>query len=261
MTKFVMAEMSSREFREALRETDTALLPVASTEVLGDQGPLGADTFVAEAVARKVAERTACLVAPTIPVGDASELRFWPGTIWIDGEVLGRLYLEICNSLVSHGIRRILFLNAHLGNLRSVDYCGRALRRRGVLAAQADWWRVAFACGEDLVESIESPKGHGGEILASVVLAASPVPVDFAAVPAEAPKKAARFHAKGSSVGGGPFYTYPDFRDFTASGGWGDPAKGTAEKGRIIIDRGVERIAAFVVELKSQPLPETRPDF
>jgi creatinine amidohydrolase len=232
MTKFVMAEMSSREFREALRETDTALLPVASTEVLGDQGPLGADTFVAEAVARKVAERTACLVAPTIPVGDASELRFWPGTIWIDGEVLGRLYLEICNSLVSHGIRRILFLNAHLGNLRSVDYCGRALRRRGVLAAQADWWRVAFACGEDLVESIESPKGHGGEILASVVLAASPVPVDFAAVPAEAPKKAARY-----------------------------PAKGTAEKGRIIIDRGVERIAAFVVELKSQPLPETRPDF
>jgi len=261
MTKFVMAEMSSREFREALRETDTALLPVASTEVLGDQGPLGADTFVADAVARKIAERTACLVAPTIPVGDASEMRFWPGTLWIDGEVLGRLYLEICNSLVCHGIRRILFLNTHLGNLRSVDYCGRALRRRGVLAAQVDRWRVAWPCGEDLVESTESPKGHGGEILASVVLAASPVPVDFGTVPTEAPKKAARFHAKGSSVGGGPFYTYPDFRDFTTSGGWGDPGKGTAEKGRTIIDRAVKRITAFVVELKSQPLPEMRPDF
>ena len=260
MTKYVIAEMSSQEFRTALRETDTALLPVASTEVLGDRGPLGADAFVADEVARKVASQTDCFVAPTVPVGEASDLRFWPGTIWIDGELLGRLYLEICNSLVRHGIRRILFLNTHLGNLRSVDYCGRALRRRGVLAAQVDWWRVAFSCGEDLVESTESPKGHGGEILASVVLATSPVPVDFTGVRAEAPKKTAHFHAKGSSVGGGPFYTYPDFRDFTASGGWGDPAKGTAEKGRIIIERAVERITDFVLELKSQPLPQMRPD-
>ena len=260
MTRFMMAEMSSVEFREALKETDTVLLPVASTEVLGDQGPLGADTFVADAVARKVAARTACFVAPTNPVGDASELRFWPGTIWIDGELLGRLYLGICNSLVCHGIRRILFLNTHLGNLRSVDYCGRQLRRRGVIAAQVDWWRVAFACAEDLAESTESPKGHGGEIIASVVLAVSPVPVDFRAVRPQPPKEAARFHAKGSSVGGGPFYTYPDFRDFTASGGWGDPASATAEKGRIILERGVENIAAFVAELKRQALPEMQPD-
>ena len=260
MKKFLLAEMSSRELREILRETDTALLPVASTEVLGEHGPLGADTFVADAVARAVAERAGCVAAPTIPVGDAAELRFWPGTIWLDGELLARVYLQICESLRRHGVRRILFLNTHLGNLRAVDRCGRELRRQGVLAAQVDWWRVAFACAGDLVESTQSPTGHGGEILASVVLAVSPVPVDFGKASPEAPRPAAGFHAQGSAVGGGPFYTYPDFRDFTASGGWGDPSKATAEKGRVILERAVDRIVAFVGQLKNQALPETQPE-
>jgi creatinine amidohydrolase len=252
--------MTSRQFRAALQETDMALLPVASTEVLGEHGPLGADTFVADVVARRVAERAGCVVAPTIPVGDAGELRFWPGTIWIDGDVLKKLYLEICSSLHRHGIRRILFLNTHLGNLRSVDYCGRELRRRGVLAAQVDWWRVASACADDLVESAIAPTGHGGEILASVVLAASPVEIDFASARAETPRPASSFHAARSTVGGGPFYSYPDFRDFTGSGGWGDPSKATAEKGRIILDRAAQRIVDFAEEMKRQPLPEIKPD-
>jgi len=260
VNKVLLAEMSSREFRDALEETDTAVVPVASTEVLGDHGPLGADTFVADAVALAVARRAGCVVAPTIPVGDATELRFWPGTIWVDGDLLARLYLQVCESLLRHGIRRILFLNTHLGNLRAVDRCGRELRRQGVLAAQVDWWRVAFGCAGDLVESSQSPTGHGGEILASVVLAVSPVPIDFGKTVPEAPRPAAGFHAKGSAVGGGPFYTYPDFRDFTGSGGWGDPSKATAEKGRVILERAVERIVAFVGELKGQALPEMRPE-
>ncbi len=255
MKKVLLAEMTSPELQAALRETDTVLIPVGSTEVLGRHGPLGADHLLAAELARRLGEESGCPVAPTVPYGDALELRDWPGTVSIRFDVLKLFYLDICESLLRHGARRLFFLNTHSMNLRAVDWCGRELRARGVPVAQGDWWRVAFAAAEDLIDSARWPKGHGGEVISSVVLAVRPELVDREAAADEQPSEAPGWHLPHTATSGGPFYTYPDFSDFCPSGGWGGTRAASAEKGRLIIERGVRRMAEFLRDFRARPLP------
>lgn len=261
MKRVLMSEMSSRELQAAFGETDTAIIPVASTEVLGAWGPLGCDAFVAEAIARRLGEDSGCVAAPVIPVGDALELRFWPGTITIAAETLQALYGDVCSSLVRAGARRLLFLNTHMMNLRAVDACGRILRARGVPVAQALWWQAAFAASRGIAGPAPGATGHGGEVIASVIMALRPDLVDTARVAGaqwQTPKEALAFHGRHAATAGGPFFTYPDFSDFCDLGGWGDPTGATAEKGRLIIERALASILRFVAEFRAQPLPAQR---
>ncbi len=255
MTRVVMSEMTSREFAAALAETDTAIIPVGSTEVLGTFGPLGCDSFVADAISRRLGEETGCLVAPVIPVGDALELRFWPGTITIDPDVLKALYLDVCSSLVRDGVRRLLFLNTHMMNMRAIDACGRTLRARGVPVAQAMWWQAAFAASKGIAGPAAHTTGHGGEVIASVIMALRPDLVNVAGAEWSAPRAALEFHGAYTALAGGPFFTYPDFSDFCDLGGWGDPTGATADKGRAIIERAIASIVSFAQGFRAQPLP------
>jgi len=252
--KYRIADMTSPEVGRALEARPTVLIPVGSTEVLGNHGPTGADHFVASEIADRIGETLGVLVTPAIPFGDAQELASWPGTITIRHDVLKELYLDICTSLVRHGATRLIFLNTHMINLRAIDYCGRALRRQDIAVAQVDWWRAAFRASADLIEGEHYPYAHGGEVITSVVMAVRPDLVDLAKAVAEEPKSALAFHAQHLPTSGGPFYTYPDFRDYCESGAWGDPSHATAEKGIAIVGRAVSQISAFIASFEQQVL-------
>jgi creatinine amidohydrolase len=256
MDKVLMAEMTSPEYARAIQETDTVILPVGSTEVLGGHGPLGGDYYVASALGKKLGEMARCLVAPAVPFGDAEELRNWPGTVSIPFDVLKEFYLAICKNFIAHGLKRIFFLNTHFMNFRAIDYCGRNLRKEGILASHGDWWRIAFSVADDLIESPDYPKGHGGEVITSVILALRPDLVRLAQAIPEPAKPGMSFHGKHNAAGGGLFYTYPDFTDLCHTGGWGNPQKASKEKGEVIISRAGEKMLNFLQEFKSLPLPE-----
>jgi creatinine amidohydrolase len=252
MKNVLMAEMNAFEYKKALEETDTVIIPIGSTEILGTHSPLGTDHLLAYELARRLGEMTHCIVAPTIPVGDAIELSHWPGTITIRSHVLEELYHDICDSLVKHGLKRIFFFNNHLSNIPAVAAVGRSLRRKGILVAQVDWWRVAFLVSDDTIESKIHPKGHGGEVTTDVIMAVRPDLVDLTEATAESCKPPFDFHTKYTKYS---IFTYPDFTEYCESGGWGDPVHSTKEKGEKIIERALKIIADFMKDFKSQPLP------
>jgi len=256
MTRTLLLEMTSSELHDAATNGATAIVPVASTEVLGHHGPLGADVFVANEVSRRLAERVGGVAAPTIPVGEASDMMPWPGTLTVRPAVLADVYLDVCRSLAHHGFRRIFFVTAHLGNLAPVATCAKSLRRHGVAVAQVDWWRAAARAGAGLLTTDRQPAGHGGELISSVLLALRPDLVDLGAARDTEPLPGLERHLPHSAIGGGPFYTYPDFRDFTASGAWGDVTHASAEKGEAILERAVAYVAEFVERFEREPLPE-----
>lgn len=252
MKKVLMAEMNWYEYREALKETDTAIVPIGSTEILGTHSPLGTDHILAFELSKRLGEMTQCIVAPTIPVGDAMEFMHWPGTITVRSHVLEELYRDVCESLVTHGLKRIFFFNNHLSNIPAVAAVGRSMRRKGILVAQVDVWRVLFLVSDDTIESKVCPKGHGGEVTTDVIMAVRPDLVELSKATPESPKPAFDFHTKYTKYS---IFTYLDFSDFSNSGGWGDPSHATQEKGNKIIERALKLMADFVKELKSQPLP------
>ncbi len=255
LDKVMMTEMTSPEFAAAVKSEDTVIIPVGSTEVLGTHGPLGADFFVASELAVRIGKQAQCLVAPVIPVGDTRELYAWPGTINIGFDTLKALYLDICTSLIDHGLKRLFFLTTHGMNTQAVDHCGRVLRQQGIPVAQAEWWKLAFSVADDLVESTLSPKGHGGEVITSVIMALKPELVDLSRATKEELKGSAAFFLDHLATGGGPFSTYPNFVDLCESGGWGDPSAASPEKGALIIDRAVDKIVSFLRKFKTHPLP------
>ncbi|MCD6122342.1 MAG: creatininase family protein [Spirochaetales bacterium] len=256
MENILLEEMNSTQLKAALRETDTVIIPAGSIEVLGPYGPLGTDYFVAKTLAKEIGRKTGCLVAPAIPYGDALELRFWPGTFSIDADVLKSFYLNICNSLIQFGFKRIFFFNAHMMNMYAIDYCGRILRKRGFLLARGDWWNEAFKAAEGIVGSKEYPKAHGGEIIASVIKSIRPDIADFSSAEYLKPKDSLAFHINYTPAKGGPFYTYPDFNDFCENGGWGNPSKASIEKGKLIIKKGVLNFVKFLKQFMELPYPE-----
>lgn len=248
--------MTSQEVGEALKSVDTVIIPVGSNEVLGLHGPTGADHIVATEVGVRIAARANCLVAPTVPYGDAQELASWPGTVTIRSDVLQEFYLDICNSLCRHGAKRLVFFNTHMMNLRSVDYCGRCLRPQGIAVAQVAWWPAAFRVSGDVAEGRMHAFAHGGHVITSVVMALRPDLVDPSRAVPETPKSPLEFHSNYLPTTGGPFYTYPDFRDYCDTGSWGDATGATVEHGETVIDRAVSDIVDFLSAFRRQPLPE-----
>ena len=251
--------MTTTQFKQALAESGAVIIPLGSVEELGPHGPLGADLYVAEEVSRKLGERTNSLVAPAIPYGDTAELDFWPGTVSVDTPTLTSLYLSVARSFVKHGAKEILFLITHSLNLRAADAACRILQAGGNSVCVIDWWRTVSEEAGDLIQSGSASRGHGGEMITSVVMAVRPEGVDIAAAVHEEPREDLAFFGRHGLNSGSPFRAYGDFRDYCESGAWGDVSTASAEKGRLLIERALVRIAAFVAEFRKHHRPKDAP--
>ena len=118
---YVLAEMTVKEIREALKKVTIVLLPMGCTEQHGYHLPLSTDTLTAEHVAHKVAAKAGCIVAPAVPYTfSGGEL---PGTVNISTQVLGLYVRDICRSFAEMGFKRIVLVLGHGGseNLRDIQ--------------------------------------------------------------------------------------------------------------------------------------------
>jgi creatinine amidohydrolase len=114
--KNYLPHMSWPEVQDLLTRTDMVIIPVASLEEHGPQGPIGTDFLDGVETAKLIAQKTDVLVAPVLLPGISPYHMEFPGTITISHDTAQRVYFETVQSLIHHGFRRILFLNAHTGN-------------------------------------------------------------------------------------------------------------------------------------------------
>jgi creatinine amidohydrolase len=108
--------MTWPEVQDLLTRTDMVIIPVPALEQHGPQTPIGTDFLSGVERAKLIAQRTDVLVAPVIMAGSSPYHMGFPGTITISTETLEKVYFETVQSLIHHGFRRIIFMNAHTGN-------------------------------------------------------------------------------------------------------------------------------------------------
>lgn len=93
-----------------------ALIPVGATEQHGPHLPVGTDTIMAVAVAEAAAGDVA-LVLPPLAFGASffhgTELA---GTVAFTGEETAAAAVHVAEACVHSGVRRIMFVNGHVGN-------------------------------------------------------------------------------------------------------------------------------------------------
>lgn len=177
------ADLRAPEFESLDPETTIAVLPTAALEQHGPHLPVGTDTLIAQGMLDAV--RTACpqeldlLILPTQAVGKSNEHLWAAGTVTLSATSALATWTEIGLSVARAGLRKLLIINSHGGNLDLISILARELRvQAGMLAVKTQWG--AFGAPEGMFSAQENTYGlHGGDSETSLILAFRPETVDM----------------------------------------------------------------------------------
>ena len=224
-----------------------AVLPIAAVEQHGPHLPLGVDSYIAEAYLSRVIplipEDLPATILPVQKIGQSDEHRAFPGTLSFSAQTVIGAYTEIGESLHRCGVRKLVIITSHGGNVAAMDLVARDLRvRLGMLVVTAAWHRFGYPPGT--FERMEQRHGiHAGDVETSLVLADRPETVRMeratAAVPATVEMADTFKWLSAFRPAGFGWMT----QDLHPSGAVGDARLATAHKGALALAHGAH---AFV---------------
>lgn len=235
-----LRDLSWKKF-DALDKSKPVIIPTGAIEVYGPHLPMGGDAIVAELVGDMIADRLDLLVTPTIQMGDSLSLTTaaFPGTMYIRPESFKSYLNDVCESLIKWGYTKLFFFNTHVSNVFMITQLGWELEAKyHIRCASVDWWRFIQPHCEGVCEyNGMMAHGHASEAGTSVLKYLTPELVDDG----QAVCTLERFEDKFPE-----FKQYIPFDEYTLTGTLGDATKGTADKGKLIVERSVDRIVEFI---------------
>src|SRR6202790_5616730 len=137
-------DLTTQDFADLDAERVVAIFPVGAIEQHGPHLPVRVDAAINAGIVARAVEmmppECPALVLPMMPVGKSDEHLAFPGTLTLSHETLGRVWCELGESVRRAGIRKILFLNSHGGQLQLLKVVTRDLRvKLGMFAVSAMW--------------------------------------------------------------------------------------------------------------------------
>jgi creatinine amidohydrolase len=114
--KNYLPHMTSPEVAAFLEKSDMVIIPVGSLEQHGSHLPIGTDFINGVERCKLIAQERDILVAPVLMVGQSPYHMGFPGTMTLSAETIIKVHLEAVESLIRHGFRRFIIMNAHGGN-------------------------------------------------------------------------------------------------------------------------------------------------
>jgi creatinine amidohydrolase len=255
-------EMTWQDFAGADTGRWIAVLPLAAIEQHGPHLPLGVDTYIAEAYLARVEQvLPADLPVTFLPlqrVGISAEHLSYPGTLTLSATTAIATWTELGESLGRAGLRKLVLVTSHGGNVAAMEIVARDLRTRlGMLAVTVGWHRFGYPDGAFSGE--EKRHGiHGGAIETSLMLAAQPDTVRMQDAPKATPASvamAAEFKWLGAYRPAGFAWMTQDLHP---SGAVGDATLGTAAAGEASLARGAQAFVELLREVDRFDLSRLR---
>lgn len=114
--KNYLPHMTAPEVEALLQRTDMVIIPVASLEQHGNHLPIGTDFINGVERCKLIAQERDILVSPVLMVGQSPYHMGFAGTITLSAGTIIKVHLEAVDSLIEHGFRRFVIMNAHGGN-------------------------------------------------------------------------------------------------------------------------------------------------
>lgn len=191
---------------------------------------------------------------PTLPVGKSNEHEEWPGTLTFSAQTLIAMWMEIGDSVARAGVKKLIFLNSHGGQIAPMDIVARDLRvKHKMLTVAANWFALGTPPG--LLSEDEARFGiHAGDMETSVMLALYPVLVQMEHArnfrPAIA-DMAEKYDHLGLSPAGKLGW---QAQDLHPAGACGDASVATAQKGQQFIDHAARGLVKLLAEVHHLPL-------
>ncbi|MGC2426447.1 MAG: creatininase family protein [Nitrososphaeraceae archaeon] len=228
--------ISDLDFRHFVTKTRRAIIPIGSLEQHGAHLPLSTDSLIIEYIAKVVAEKIPSFILPVISYGVSYEHkpRF---NLSLRNCTLSNVINDVCISLVENGIKNIILLNGHHGNMGVLQYTGQNLYGKvpgDTKIYTINYWHL-----------MQSEFDHAGNVETSLVLAIAP---DLVRMERAKPnsKKLSKSRVSYSSITNNP----GSFLKITGNGVWGDPRNATPQNGLKLLDEIVENLAKTILELE-----------
>ncbi len=238
-----LLKMTQPEAEAILRRSGLVIIPMGSVEQHGPHLPCGTDYLASLAIGQKVAEKVDGLLLPFCPIGVTPFHMSFAGTLTLKPQTFMAVVEDICDSLVQHGAKRIVFLNWHEGNTSSMNLAAASVQQRHparVLVVQACY--IAYE-----LFGKECGLTHGGELEVLPILAYDPslVHLERATNPSSA-ERAKKIDSLRRCRAAYPFLK--DIRELAPTGWYGEPQKATVEKAREFLDKVAGAAADYIRE-------------
>ena len=246
------------EFTDIDPEHVIAILPTAAIEQHGPHLPTGTDMMIAEGMLAELRhqcpEDLDIRILPVQAVGKSNEHIHTAGTLTLTAETALRAWTEIGLSVASAGVRKIVIVNSHGGNLDLVSILSRELRvRAGMLAVKCQW--SGFGAPEGLYSPREIAFGiHGGDRETSLMLHFQPGTVDLS-LARDFPSTA----ESGTISPTGPLSYGWISSDLNPDGVVGEAHLATAEKGAATCRHQVRGFIDLLRQVRDWPIGEIAP--
>ena len=248
-------EVEWRNLRaDQLRERTGAMVivPVASSEQHGPHLPVEVDSRLGETVALRTARKVVArgddaLVLPVVWTGLSEHHMSFGGTITLDLAGFGAVIEGICRSLVRHGFRRIVLLNAHGGNENALrNLTDELTPKLEVPIVQFTYW---YAAAPRIAEILETQTAlmHACEAETSMMMAARPDLVAADRIPLA--------NANSTPDVEPGVYRWRTIASRSASGVIGNPEAASAAKGERLFEAISDALAAKLCNRDLWELP------
>ena len=258
------ADLSTRDFSEArasgLAEQTVAVLPVAAVEQHGPHLPLRVDATllqgVIDAALPQLPADLPVLFLPPQNVGFSTEHTAFPGTLTLSPATVIALWTELGACVARAGVKKLLLLNGHGGQVSVMDIVARELRQQcGLLVYSASWFSLPLP---DAVQGLFSAEEHrfgihAGEIETSMMLHLAPetVRMEHAAQwRSSSQDRAERYAVLGNGHSAKMGWA---MQDYHPSGAVGNAAGATADKGRAVVQAAGAALVQLLQEVAALP--------
>jgi creatinine amidohydrolase len=239
-----------------------AVLPLAAVEQHGPHLPLGVDAYIAEAYLARVRkilpEALPVTFLPVQRVGVSAEHLGYPGTLTLSAATAIKAWTEIGESLARAGLRKLLLVTSHGGNVAAMELVARDLRTRlGMLAVTVGWHRFGYP--EGTFSGEERRHGiHGGDIETSLMLAAMPDAVRTERAAQATPATVAMAHEFKWLGAYRPAGFAWMTQDLNATGAVGDATQASTAKGEAALAHGAQAFVELLREMDRFDLSRLR---
>jgi creatinine amidohydrolase len=228
MKKVLWQEMRRIEIEEASKVGAVVIIPVGSIEQHGNHLPVNTDINCSFSIAKATAEIIddfPVLVVPPIWGGLSPHHMKYPGTISLKLHTYIDVLTEVATSIAAHGFKKIAFLNGHGGNIGVMNSIRlKLMENNGPSCIAYTYFRLV---DKELkaISEVDSVIGHAAEMETSLQLYLQPELVD-----------------KGAAT--------------WVPGVFGDPTKGTYEKGKRLFEVAVDTVVMLIQDYHSNKLED-----
>ncbi len=254
-------ELTSPEIDRLDREIPV-VIPLASCEQHGRHLPLFVDTLQIDAILDRVRASLSdeIVVLPTLWLGSSHHHLDFPGTLSVRPKLYAEMIQELARCLLTHGFRRLFFLNGHGGNLVPASHALTDLivndeRADAAHIALASWWSVASSVMAAETHQMETPRlTHACEYETSLILAIREDLVKLSEITPdhlEKPRVWATDQRWQGKVEG-----FHRFHRWTSTGHMGRPELASREKGESLLLAVSQAVTVFLRDFRSWPAME-----